>query len=421
MCLKLIFRRQKMNKWTISISTVFMLILMSSITFSAETKRYISRSELEKMIEEKDAEIKRLKEELEALKAKYGLNVDKNTENIDISANDNDVDKGTRRKPANYGDVVKANIDRWDGKCVFEIELLEVIRGNEALKLIKKANHYNDNPSVDKEYIMAKFRCKNLKDLSEKDNAFELRNSLFDFASSDDKIIDTDASVASFEPQMSAELFEGAEHVGWVFFLADKKEKSPKVVFAYGTDKYLWFNLDTSLKSDNGNLLTTNKINGGNITDKLKVLSVPFFGIKLGVSLEDVKKHYNIDYNEELNNELCKAYSFVDAWQENVHINFQTFQGKVCEIQAIYTECNAETVHMIRRQIEQKYNIQPERTLAGAAFYELEIDDKIVKIQVTPVSTFCSVNYSYSEFCELINEEIANKKMEEMEPLLKGL
>lgn len=237
-----------MHKVIIIVAAVLFLALTFHNVFAGDSKPFMSRQDLEKSLQEKDAEIKKLKDELSALRAELSaLRSEKNSSlgeksDNDVNSNSN-KGNGTRKNPANIGDVITVDVDRSCGRCTVEVELLEVIAGSKALRIIKAANSFNFDPPAGKEYVMAKFRVKNIKDLTGKDEALELHGVIFEYADNDDKILDARSPVASVLPDIKAKLFEGSENIGWTFFLSNTEEKGGKVVFEYEKDMYVWFNL----------------------------------------------------------------------------------------------------------------------------------------------------------------------------------
>ena len=114
---------------------------------------------------------------------------------------------GLRKTPAKIGDVVKGRLDSAIyGQAVMEVELLEVIRGEKAWEIIQSANQFNDVPRDGKEYLLAKFRVKQIEDLSGTDQKAEISTSQFSYSTSDYKISDDFVSVAGVEPSLDCEI-----------------------------------------------------------------------------------------------------------------------------------------------------------------------------------------------------------------------
>ena len=127
------------------------------------------------------------------------------------------------------------------GKVKYEIELLEVISGGEAWEIVQKANMFNEEPGEGKEYILAKFRVKILE--TEGNEPFELNHAMFDVISTEGIEYTDFLSVSGLDPDLSADLYEGAEHVGWTYFLVNKQDTNPLAVIDRKSDSEIWFQL----------------------------------------------------------------------------------------------------------------------------------------------------------------------------------
>ena len=152
------------------------------------------------------------------------------------------VQEYSRTSPAKIGDILVMEKDDWlIGKVKYEIELLEVISGGEAWEIVQKANMFNEEPGEGKEYILAKFRVKILE--TEGDEPFELNHAMFDVISTEGIEYTDFLSVSGLDPDLSADLYEGAEHVGWTYFLVNKQDTNPLAVIDRKSDSEIWFQL----------------------------------------------------------------------------------------------------------------------------------------------------------------------------------
>lgn len=149
-----------------------------------------------------------------------------------------DSDKGSRKNPATIGDTITVTQENWSFNGVYTIALTEVISGDEAWQMILNENRYNDEPAEGQQYIMAKFHVEFLEDRSGEDTPLELYKYDFDYSTSDYRVEDLPSVVAP-EPVFDLTLYEGASGEGWVIFLADLSESSPKALFG----DTVWFNL----------------------------------------------------------------------------------------------------------------------------------------------------------------------------------
>jgi hypothetical protein len=407
-----------MHKGIVTAATILILTSILPNVLAVDSKPPLSRQDLEKIIQDKDAEIKKLKDEISSLRTGQGTGGTSKAVTVDAKSKSSKGD-GTRKNPANIGDVITIDVDRlFYGKCSVEIELLEVVRGLKALRMIKAGNQYNSNPPAGKEYVMARFRVKNLKDLTGKDGAFDLTKGFFDYADSDGKIIDAQASVAGVTPSIDAKLFEGSQNIGWTFFLVTMEEKSPKVVFVYESDTYLWFSLtptniqtkdtDQTGKSDKGNVTT---LKHGDQEFRAKVLGKPVFGIRLGENINDIKKRYKVQFVEDPwaqdhkegktpeDRRMLDWYKRDQTWKvasqnkDATDIEINTFEGIVYIVSVKLDSANGGA---IRRQVADAYQpyIKNEGEIDSGYMFELEMDGERVLYKIFTDSG-CHLLYQY--------------------------
>ena len=121
------------------------------------------------------------------------------------------------------------------------ITINEIIRGEEAWKLILKENYYNSPAPEGKEYIVAKIIAAVLT--IGNDKAVSFSESMFENYSSDNVEYDQFFSVVTPSPAFSGNAFAGGILEGYVSFLVDKKDTKPKVVFEpnYDGSGGIWF------------------------------------------------------------------------------------------------------------------------------------------------------------------------------------
>lgn len=151
------------------------------------------------------------------------------------------VPKNSRTNPAGLNEPYVISIDDiFLGKASYEIELVEITSGDTAWSLVKKANQFNDAPKENEEYVLAKFRVKILE--TENDKPYTVDNFQFKAVSKNGVTYDSFVTVAGLEPKLSKELYAGAEHIGYTFFIVNKDD-SPVVSHLKGSPAELWFNL----------------------------------------------------------------------------------------------------------------------------------------------------------------------------------
>jgi hypothetical protein len=140
-----------------------------------------------------------------------------------------------RGNPFPFGEI--GTTPGWD------IQVLEIIRGEEAWQMIQAANRFNDPPSEGMEYILVKIWAKNTSD--EED---ERSTSDWDFKLTGAKYIRySSASVVEPDPQLDATLFTGGETEGWVAFAVGQDEDNLVLIldelFSWDSDRFRYFAL----------------------------------------------------------------------------------------------------------------------------------------------------------------------------------
>lgn len=143
-------------------------------------------------------------------------------------------DIGTRKNPATFGQTVLCSTYSHE----MEVTLLEVIRGDEAKSIAKKANRFNEYDE-DVDLIIAKFKIKVTKDLTGEDREYLASASSFDYADNSYAKEFALASVAGYDDELFVQLYEGSEAEGYVFFEGKFNQEQDYLVFE---DDY-WFDL----------------------------------------------------------------------------------------------------------------------------------------------------------------------------------
>lgn len=121
------------------------------------------------------------------------------------------------------------------------ITLKEVIRGDTALNIIANANNLNQIPKEDQEYLLAKFEVDALESLD--DSKIEISAANFELVSEDGIKYDTFITVSGLEPKLTT-MYPNNKQEGYAYFIVNKKDKNPKIVFLERDFNGLWF--DTS-------------------------------------------------------------------------------------------------------------------------------------------------------------------------------
>ena len=122
-------------------------------------------------------------------------------------------------------------------KGIAEVSLIEVIRGDEAAKMVADANAFNDPAPDGKEYILAKFSITFVQDTSGKDEPLTVNYLNFCYASSTFSVND-DLQFVVINNELDLKLYEGASGDGYVLLVADKDDAGYAV---FNND--IWFAL----------------------------------------------------------------------------------------------------------------------------------------------------------------------------------
>lgn len=150
---------------------------------------------------------------------------------------------GSRLNPMPIGEAFLGTYTSGGYDYAIGITLQEVVRGEEAWNMLYEANRFNDKPPEGKEYILARFTVGYISDLGGEDRALEISDWDFKFSTGTYRVEDL-PSVVVPEPEFDLTLYELAYGDGWVAFLADVDDNSPKAVFLDS----LWFNLGSDSK-----------------------------------------------------------------------------------------------------------------------------------------------------------------------------
>jgi hypothetical protein len=125
----------------------------------------------------------------------------------------------SRANPYSLGELVQA--PNWD------IQILEVVRGDEAWQMVLEANEYNEPPVVGMEYVLVKIFARNTY---EDGTEHEITYSDFNLTGDHYKRYST-AYVVDPEPALEAVLFPGGETEGWITFPVDIGEGNLVLIF----------------------------------------------------------------------------------------------------------------------------------------------------------------------------------------------
>lgn len=141
-------------------------------------------------------------------------------EEAEVEEDDEEKEKavGVRSNPLPFGDTITVKENIYDDSfnayaSSFEITLLEVIRGEEAWKVIEKENPYNETAEEGYEYVLVK--AKGVLTDSETEDDFLWASSMnFDFVSSGGEVYDSVYVVTPNE--FEKELYNGGTVEGYL-------------------------------------------------------------------------------------------------------------------------------------------------------------------------------------------------------------
>lgn len=161
--------------------------------------------------------------------------------NGEEEAEETEQDKNARQNPAEIGERFRVSRDYFAfGKVTFEIEMLDVISGDEAWQIVHEGNQFNEEPEEGMEYVLAEFEVEIIE--TEEDEAFSPSLQLhFDAVSEDGVQYDAFVSVAGID-DLSADLYEGASVTGYHAEIVEKDD-NPVLAVDRGRDTEVWFDL----------------------------------------------------------------------------------------------------------------------------------------------------------------------------------
>jgi len=149
----------------------------------------------------------------------------------------------SRTNPAPIGAKQSVKVSNFSEEYIAEVKVSDIIRGEKALELILAANQFNDVPSAEEEYILAKIYLRISESKDDKQVTFGSYS--FDLYSGSSARYDEFYSVVEPSPQLSTALYAGAEHEGYITFKVKKSDTAPKICFGANYDGTggIWFSL----------------------------------------------------------------------------------------------------------------------------------------------------------------------------------
>lgn len=151
----------------------------------------------------------------------------------------------SRSNPAPINTVqTYSKTDSYDEEYTVNVRVMEVIRGDDAYTMLRKANRYNDPAPDGYEYVLVKVA---LSVLSVEDdgsvNASSMGYKFKSFSNNNEE--SPDQSAVEPEPNLEGMLYAGGNTEGWIARLVKKDDAKPKLAFGLDYDGKggIWFAL----------------------------------------------------------------------------------------------------------------------------------------------------------------------------------
>nr|DAU04250.1 MAG TPA: copper amine oxidase [Caudoviricetes sp.] len=136
----------------------------------------------------------------------------------------------------------KKNALSKEDEYTISLRIMEVVRGDEAMERLKKANQFNAAPEDDNyEYLLAKVAVSALSVAD--DGAYDANRYLFKSFSSNNEEIKTVSAVV--DSPLEGKIYAGGSTEGWISVLVKKDDKEPKLAYGINYDGTggAWFKL----------------------------------------------------------------------------------------------------------------------------------------------------------------------------------
>jgi hypothetical protein len=110
----------------------------------------------------------------------------------------------------------------------WELSVIEVVRGENAWKMVQEVNQFNEPPAEGMEYIAVKVH---VRYIGTDENSWTVDSGYFRTTGSAGVLYDS-PSVVDPEPSLDADLFPGGEYEGWVVVQAAIDEPGVMLIFS---------------------------------------------------------------------------------------------------------------------------------------------------------------------------------------------
>lgn len=146
---------------------------------------------------------------------------------------------GSRQLPVPLGEPFV-----WHGEDrKVEIAIDRVVFGDEAIRMVREANRFNDPPDVGRGFVVIHARARYISGIQSESWGMDE----FDFVMVSDNLVLRPPSIVDPEPEFEWKGFPGAEVEGWMTFSMLAQDPSPLLVYKpeLGTDvsEGVWFAL----------------------------------------------------------------------------------------------------------------------------------------------------------------------------------
>lgn len=144
-------------------------------------------------------------------------------------------------KPVDMNVSQTVEVNGFDSNYSAEVTVEQVIRGAQALTMVKNANELNGPPKSGYEYLLAKINFK-LLDIDGGKSLYLFGEADFNLVSQNGLVYNQTGEVEP-DPQLDARLYKGASNEGWVVFLVKPDDTKPKISYGVNYDGTggIWF------------------------------------------------------------------------------------------------------------------------------------------------------------------------------------
>ncbi|ODA40474.1 HtrA protease/chaperone protein [Desulfosporosinus sp. BG] len=155
--------------------------------------------------------------------------------------NQHPIPTSSLAKPVDLNVSQTLEVNGFDSNYSAEVTVEQVIRGAQALTMVKNANESNTLPKSGYEYLLAKINFK-LLDIGGGKSLYVFGESDFNLVSQNGLVYNQTGEVEP-DPQLDARLYKGASNEGWVVFLVKPDDTKPKISYGVNYDGTggIWF------------------------------------------------------------------------------------------------------------------------------------------------------------------------------------